>query len=68
MKKTVVIVEDDRGLREKLVQILESASDLKCLGAFMSGEEALPKILEKRPDVVLKDIKIPGRSGIHCVA
>ncbi|MDB6023451.1 MAG: Two component transcriptional regulator, LuxR family [Pedosphaera sp.] len=67
MKKTVVIVEDDRGLREQLVQILESAPDLKCLGAFISGEEALPKILEKRPDVVLMDIKLPGMSGIQCV-
>lgn len=68
MKKTVVIVEDDRGLREQLVQILESASDIKCLGAFISGEEALPKILEKKPDVVLMDIKLPGMSGIQCVA
>jgi len=68
MKKSVVIVEDDRGLREQLVEILESASDIKCLGAFVSGEEALPKIFEKRPDVVLMDIKLPGMSGIQCVA
>ena len=67
MKKTVIIVEDDRGLREQLVQILESAPDLRCLGAFVSGEEALPKILEKKPDVVLMDIKLPGMSGIQCV-
>src|SRR5882672_7918386 len=44
MKKTVVIVEDDRGLREQLVQILESASDIKCLGAFISAEAALPEM------------------------
>jgi DNA-binding NarL/FixJ family response regulator len=42
MKKTVVIVEDDKGLREQLMQILESAPDIKCLGAFVSAEEALP--------------------------
>ncbi len=68
MKKSVVIVEDDRGLREQLVQILESASDIKCLGAFVSAEAALPEILAKRPDVVLMDIKLPGMSGIQCVA
>src|ERR1700756_730944 len=68
MKKTVVIVEDDRGLREQLVQILETAPDIKCLGAFTSGEEAMPQILKKRPDVVLMDIKLPGMSGIQCVA
>jgi DNA-binding NarL/FixJ family response regulator len=68
MKKTVVIVEDDKGLREQLVQILESAPDIKCLGAFMSAEQALPQILAKNPDVVLMDIKLPGMSGIQCVA
>ncbi|HEY4414665.1 MAG TPA: response regulator transcription factor [Verrucomicrobiae bacterium] len=68
MKKTVVVVEDDRGLREQLVQILEAVPDIKFLGAYATGEEAVPKILEKRPDVVLMDIKLPGMSGIQCVA
>jgi DNA-binding NarL/FixJ family response regulator len=68
MKKTVVVVEDDRGLREQIVQILETAPDIRCLGAFASGEQALPQILEKNPDVVLMDIKLPGMSGIQCVA
>jgi DNA-binding NarL/FixJ family response regulator len=67
-KKNVIIVEDDRGLREQLVEILESVPDIKCLGAFASAESALPQILEKKPDVVLMDIKLPGMSGIQCVA
>jgi len=68
MKKSVVIVEDDRGLREQIVQILETARDIKCLGAFASAEEALPQIVAKNPDVVLMDIKLPKMSGIQCVA
>lgn len=68
MKKSVMVVEDDRGLREQLVQILETAPDIKCLGACASAEQALPQILEKNPDVVLMDIKLPGMSGIQCVA
>jgi DNA-binding NarL/FixJ family response regulator len=63
-----VVVEDDRGLREQLVRVLETASDVKCLGAFASAEEGLPQILAKRPDVVLMDIKLPKMSGIQCVA
>lgn len=50
MKKSVVIVEDDGGLREQLIQILESAPDIKCLGAFHSAEQALPQILAKNPE------------------
>ncbi len=68
MKKTVVVVEDDKGLREQLVQILESTPDIQCMGAYTSAEEALPQILANNPDVVLMDIKLPHMSGIQCVA
>lgn len=68
MKKLVVVVEDDRGLREQLVQILKTAPDMLCVGAFASAESALPQIAEKKPDVVLMDIRLPGMSGIDCVA
>jgi DNA-binding NarL/FixJ family response regulator len=68
MKKSVIIVEDDAGLREQLVHILDSAGDILCLDALASGEEALPVILKKKPDVVLMDIKLPQMSGIQCVA
>jgi DNA-binding NarL/FixJ family response regulator len=67
-KKTVIIVEDNQGLRDQLLQILDSAADIRCAGAFVSGETALPEILKKKPDVVLMDIKLPGMSGIQCVA
>jgi DNA-binding NarL/FixJ family response regulator len=67
MKKNVIIVEDDRGLREQIVEILGTAPDIKCIGACSSAETALPEILAKKPDVVLMDIKLPGMSGIQCV-
>jgi DNA-binding NarL/FixJ family response regulator len=68
MKKTVIVVEDDRGLREQITKILGLAPDIACVGVFSSAEEALPMIAEKTPDVVLMDIKLPGMSGIQCVA
>ena len=67
MNKTVVIVEDDEGLRNQLVKILLTPSDIKCLYTAQSGEEALSRILEDPPDVVLMDIKLPGMSGIDCL-
>jgi DNA-binding NarL/FixJ family response regulator len=67
-KKTVIVVEDDRGLREQFEELLGTAPDIKCLGAFDSAEAALPQILAKKPDIVLMDIKLPGMSGIQCVA
>jgi len=68
MKKSVAIVEDDQGLRKQLVELLATANDIECLGAFVSGEEALKRIPLLKPDVVLMDIQLPGISGIKCVA
>jgi len=67
MKKKVVLVEDDEGLRKELIITLKRASDIDCLYAVTSAEEALQKIPECPPDVVLMDIKLPGMSGIDCL-
>jgi DNA-binding NarL/FixJ family response regulator len=67
-KKTVVIVEDDAGLRGQLQLVLRSARDIECLYAVGTGEEAVRRIAAEPPDVVLMDIQLPGLSGIECVA
>lgn len=67
-RKTVVIVEDDAGLRRQLLLVLQTAPDLQCLYAVSSGEEAVEKIPLRPPDVVLMDIKLPGMSGIEAVS
>jgi DNA-binding NarL/FixJ family response regulator len=55
-------------LREQLTQILNSVSDIRCVGAYASAEKALEQIPNRRPDVVLMDIQLPGISGIECAA
>lgn len=67
-KITVSIVEDDRGTRQHLMTILGGSGSLRTLNAYESGEDALRGIPEAVPDVVLMDIKLPGMSGIQCVA
>jgi DNA-binding NarL/FixJ family response regulator len=66
-RKTVVVVEDDLRLQEQLVKILERPEDIECIYAVSSGEEALSRIPCDPPNVVLMDIKLPGRSGIDCI-
>lgn len=65
--KTVVVVEDDRNLREQLVKILNLANGIRCVWACPNGEEALRVVPQTRPDVVLMDIGLPWMSGIDCV-
>src|SRR5258708_7225912 len=67
MVKSVIVVEDDKGLREQLVKILNSAPGIRCVGACTTGEEALRVVPVKKPDVVMMDIRLPGMSGIECV-
>lgn len=64
---TVCIVEDEPSTRQSLV-ILLNAAGLPCLEAYSDGESALRGIPEKKPDVALVDINLPGMSGIDCVS
>jgi DNA-binding NarL/FixJ family response regulator len=65
--RRVAIVEDDRRLSHQLGEILNRAPGATCVGSYYSAEEALERIQEDRPDVVLMDINLPGMSGIECV-
>ncbi|HEV2434382.1 MAG TPA: response regulator transcription factor [Verrucomicrobiae bacterium] len=68
MQIRVSIVEDNRGTRESLGELLERAPALCFVGAHSSGEEALRQIPAEAPDVVLMDINLPRMNGIECVA
>ena len=65
---SVAIVEDVRGTRENLMELLKRSPGLKCVGAFASGENALRDLPALAPDVVLMDINLPGMSGVQCAA
>ena len=68
MKIKVGIVEDDRAARENWVKILNAHPKLTCVAACATGEEALKLLPDRRPDVVLMDINLPGMTGIQCTA
>ena len=55
-------------MSRQLVRILNAEPDITCVGAFPTAEEALAQIPALNPDVVLMDIRLPGMSGIECVA
>jgi DNA-binding NarL/FixJ family response regulator len=65
---TISIIEDQRDMRESLVECLGKAPGLRCVGAHATGEAGLRDIPKENPDVVLMDINLPGINGIQCVA
>lgn len=62
---TVIIVEDQKDLREGLQTLINFTPGFKCVGAFRSMEEALARVKYEVPDIVLSDIGLPGMSGIE---
>lgn len=68
MKAGVVIVEDDRAVRENLAALIGTDDRLRLLGAFGSAEIALREIPALQPKLAVMDINLPKMSGIECVS
>ncbi len=64
----VCIVEDEPSNRELLALRVNAAPGMRCVAAYGSAEEALRGIPKDEADVALVDIRLPGMSGIECVA
>jgi DNA-binding NarL/FixJ family response regulator len=60
----VGIVEDREDIRRALTQLIGSTAGFECTGSYRSMEEALEKLPQNMPDVVLNDIGLPKMSGI----
>lgn len=63
----LAIVEDNSGLRQDLVKQLGGLPELEIVGEFPDFESAAAALPKLKPDVVLADIQLPGRSGIELV-
>src|SRR5262245_33268202 len=63
----VVIVEDEDEIRNALRILINGAEGFYCSHVYANAEDALSGIPEIKPDVVLMDIHLPGKSGVECV-
>jgi DNA-binding NarL/FixJ family response regulator len=61
----LVIVDDHEVARRGLRSVISSSAELEVLWEAVDGEEAVEKVRELQPDVVLLDISLPGISGIE---
>jgi len=64
----IAIVEDNRVIRESLIEFVHSDPECTCVCACATAEEALKLIPKHQPEIVLMDVQLPNMSGIECVA
>src|SRR5215212_3213823 len=67
MEDTVrVLIADDHPLfREGMRGRLDRVADIEVMGEAASGDEAVELARKVEPDVILMDIKMPGKNGIE---
>ena len=62
-KTRVMIVDDHAVVRSGLATFLMTCDDMELVGEAESGEQALVRIPQLKPDVVLMDLVMPGMDG-----
>jgi DNA-binding NarL/FixJ family response regulator len=61
----IVLVDDHEVARRALRSVLRANPNFEIVGEAAEGKEALKKVGELRPDIVLLDISLPDISGIE---
>jgi DNA-binding NarL/FixJ family response regulator len=61
----VLVVDDHSVVRSGLRRVLDAEPDIETVGEAPNAERAVFEAMEHKPDVVLMDVVMPGKSGIE---
>ena len=65
---TILLVDDERGISEGLRFILQSAGkDWKIAGIAEDGQEGFEMAVEKNPDIIISDVRMPIMDGLAMI-
>jgi YesN/AraC family two-component response regulator len=64
-KRRVLIADDQQPTRQGLRALLTLLPDIEWVGEAADGRKAVELVIERRPDVVLMDVRMPVMDGIE---
>jgi two-component system response regulator NreC len=63
----VLVVDDHAVVRSGLRRVLDAEKDIETVGEAPNADRAVFEALETKPDVILLDVVMPGKSGIEAM-
>jgi two-component system, NarL family, response regulator NreC len=63
----VLVVDDHAVVRTGLRRVLDAEPDIETVGEAANADRAVFEAMEHKPDVVLLDVVMPGKSGIDAM-
>lgn len=64
---TILVVEDHPIMRDALITVVETESDMRVVGQAADGYAAVVEALRCHPDVVIMDLFLPGQGGVAAI-
>lgn len=63
----IAIFDDNKNIRESITLLLQTQPEFEVVGSFSHVLDCVDDVKDCKPDIVLMDIEMPGRSGIEAV-
>jgi len=68
MTLSVLIIDDDAGMRTVLRKIIESMDEVECTGEAADGAEGVHLCKELKPDIIFLDVEMPVMNGTQAAS
>ena len=62
----VLIADDQELIRQSLKIVLDNRSNLEVTDAVGNGQEVIVSVRQRKPDIILMDIRMPKMDGVQC--